>query len=237
MTCSMLRSTSTFSPTPLASHAASRAPSTAGWVDAQPARFCPFLQAASFSQATPLNVAAVARECAVERKVVEDWFGVLEDLLVAVRLPVFSRRARRALTTHPKLFYFDVGVYRAIRPRGPLDSEDEIDGAALETLLFQELRAHNDAHDLGYEMAHWRTRAGHEVDLVLYGKRGLHAFEVKRAARLREEDFRGLRAFREEYPPATTWLAYGGERAYEDNGVRVVPIGDLIGRLPEVVAG
>lgn len=196
------------------------------------AGFARFLEAASFSQAAPLNVSAVARECGVERKVVEDWFGVLEDLLVALRLPVFSRRARREVTTHPKFFYFDPGVYRALRPRGPLDSAEEIDGAALETVLLQEVRAHNDAADLGYELSHWRTRRGEEVDLVLYGERGLHAFEVKRTSRVRAEDLAGLRAFVEEFPPAQARLLYGGERAYQEGPIEVVPFGEGIGRLP-----
>ncbi len=199
------------------------------------AGFARFLEAASFSQAQLVNVAAVARECAVERKVVDDWFGVLEDLLVAVRLPVFSRRARRAITTHPKFFFFDAGVYRAIRPRGPLDLAEEIDGAALETLLLQEVRAHNDVANLGYELSHWRTRKGEEVDLVLYGERGLHAFEVKRSARVRDDDLAGLKAFREEYPPAQLWCLYGGERAYLDDGVQVLPFGAAIDRLPGIL--
>ena len=28
------------------------------------------------------------------------------------------------MTSHPKFFLFDAGVYRAIRPRGPLDSPE-----------------------------------------------------------------------------------------------------------------
>ena len=128
------------------------------------AGFARFLEAASFSQAAPLNMANVARECSVQRKVVEDWFSVLEDLLVAFRLPVFPRRGSRALVAHPKFFFFDTGVFRTLRPRGPLDAPDEIDGAALETLLLQEARAHKDAEDLGYSLSYWRTRAGEEVD-------------------------------------------------------------------------
>lgn len=200
--------------------------------------FARFLQSASFSQAAPLNVTAVARDCGVERKVVEDWFGVLEDLLLAVRLPVFTRRAKRALTTHPKFFYFDVGVFRALRPRGPLDSVDEIDGAALETLLLQEIRAHNDASDLGYELFHWRARGGAaEVDLVLYGPRGLFAFEVKRASRLRAADLKGLRSFQEDYPPAKAFVLYGGDRAYLDDGVQILPFATAFERLPALLAG
>ncbi len=199
--------------------------------------FARFLEAASFSQAAPLNVTSVARECAVERKVVEDWFGVLEDLLLAVRLPVFSRRAGRELTPHAKFFYFDAGVYRALRPRGPLDSEADIDGAALETVLFQEIRGYNDVMALGYDLSHWRTRNGEEVDLVAYGARGLQAFGVKRSSRVRSEDLRGLRAFGEDYPPAQRWLLYGGDRAYLEDGISILPFAEGIRRLPGILAG
>lgn len=198
--------------------------------------FARFLEAASFSQGMPLNVSAVARDCHVERKVVEDYFSILEDLLIAVRLPVFSRRAKRRVAAHPKFHFFDAGIYRALRPLGPLDSPEEVDGAALETLFFQELRAINDYRDLGYSLHYWRTAAHHEVDFVLYGERGLLAFEVKRASRLRLEDRRSLEAFIEEYPAARAWLVYTGTRAYHEGKIRVLPFEDSLDALPEILA-
>lgn len=57
-----------------------------------------------------------------------------EDLLLASRIPVYQRRAKRAVTAHPKFYYFDTGVFRSFRPRGPLDRPEEINGAALEGL-------------------------------------------------------------------------------------------------------
>ena len=50
-------------------------------------------------------------------------FYSFEDLLIAVRLPVFSRKAKRKLISQKKFYFFDAGVYRAIRPTGPLDSD------------------------------------------------------------------------------------------------------------------
>ena len=85
------------------------------------AAFARFLEAASFSQGSVLNMAAVARESAVNAKVAEDYFSILEDLLIAVRLPVFAKRAKRRVVAHPKFYFFDAGVFQAIRPRGPLD--------------------------------------------------------------------------------------------------------------------
>jgi predicted AAA+ superfamily ATPase len=200
------------------------------------AAFARFLESISFSQAQVLNVAAVARDCHVERKVVEDYVTILEDLLIGIRVPIFQRRAKRKLTAHPKFYFFDVGAYRAIRPRGPLDIPEEIDGPAIETLLLQELRAHIAYGGLGYDLHYWRTQAGLEVDFVLYGERGLHAFEVKRAARIRSGDYDGLRAFAEDYPVATCTLAYGGTKRFIEGAIEVVPIAELIAELPERLA-
>lgn len=188
------------------------------------AGFTRFLEAASFSQGAVLNIAAVARDCAVERKVVEQWFVALEDLLLATRLPVFRRRAKRDVTAHPRFFLFDPGVYRVLRPRGPLDSEAEIDGAAMETVVLNELRAINAYRQLGYQIHTWRTRNGEEVDFVLYGEHGLHAIEVKRNAVVRDSDLTALRLFGADYPMAKLWLVHGGRRREHRAGVELVPL-------------
>jgi predicted AAA+ superfamily ATPase len=195
--------------------------------------FSRFLEAASFSQAAPMNASAVARDCSVERKVVEGYFDILEDLLLSVRIPVFTRRAQRRLAGHPKFFFFDVGVFRALRPRGPLDSSDEIAGAAAETLVFQELRAINDALSLEYGLYTWRTREGLEVDFVLYGPAGLHAIEVKASSRLRGGEARGLEAFGADYPMAKLWLVHGGARRAQIGDVTALRFEDFLKGLPD----
>ena len=58
--------------------------------------FSRFLEIASFSHAQVRNVAEIARECVATRNTVESYLGILEDLLIAMRLPVFRRRAKRA---------------------------------------------------------------------------------------------------------------------------------------------
>jgi predicted AAA+ superfamily ATPase len=201
------------------------------------ASFTRFLEAASFSQGAALNMQAVAADSGINRKSVENHFDLLEDLLLAVRVPVFQRRAKRKVTSHPKFYFFDAGVFRAIRPRGALDSAEEIDGAAIETLLVQSLRAENANADLGYEMSFWRTAADVEVDVVMYGERGLHAFEVTRSAVFREADLRGLRLFCADYPEASGHLLYGGTRRYQYDRIQVVPFGEAIMTLGTLLAG
>jgi hypothetical protein len=86
---------------------------------------------------------------------------------------VFTRRAKRRMTSHPKFYYFDSGVFRALRPRGPLDAASEIDGS-LETVLLANLRAVNDAMELGYSIHAHGERY-----------RGLRALRGTRHARVR----------------------------------------------------
>jgi len=60
-----------------------------------------FIEGISFSQGQVLNVSNVDRECEVERKTVEGYLSVLEDLLLCFRLPVFRKRAGRVTVHHP----------------------------------------------------------------------------------------------------------------------------------------
>lgn len=196
------------------------------------AAFSRFLEAASFSQGSVLNLSEVARECAVERKVVENYFSILEDLLIAYRIPVFTRKAKRKLVRHLKFYFFDAGVFRTLRPKGPLDLPEETEGAAYETLLFQELNAVNASLDLGYRIFYWRTSNDVEVDLVLYGEKGLWAFEVKRTGKVTSSMLRGLRSFLEDYPSARACLVYGGERRMREGAIEILPLADLLKELP-----
>jgi uncharacterized protein len=197
--------------------------------------FSRFIETASFSQGDVLNQSQVARESAVERKTASGYFSILEDLLISFSLPVFSRRAKRRLVGHSKFYFFDTGVYRSIRPSGPLDSLQEIAGIALETLVHQELRAVNDYYRLGYSLYFWRTATGLEVDFILYGPRGLVAIEVKHSGRISTRDLSGLRAFGSDYPEARCILIYMGEREEVRDEIRVLPAKVAIVSLKQIL--
>lgn len=190
--------------------------------------FARFLEAVSLSHAAALNVSSVARDCAVRRKTVESYVGILEDLLLAFRLPVFTKRAKRALVAHPKFYLFDAGVFRSLRPAGPLDHPENIDGAALEGLVAQHLRAWIDYSESDASLSYWHTRGGSEVDFVVYGPDGFHAIEVKNTTVVRPADLRGLRAFGEDYPGAVRTLVYRGGASFVRAGVHVVPCASFL---------
>jgi len=199
------------------------------------AAFSRFLEVASFSQSEVLTMAEVARESNISVKVIQDYFVILEDLLLAVRLPVFSKKAKRRLIAHPKFLFFDSGVFNSIRPKGPLDHPELAPGASVETLFFQQVRALNDYHNLEYSIFYWRTQAKEEVDFVLYGPRGIHAFELKHADRVRGEDTTSLKLFLHDYPSAKCHLLYLGNEEYHEDGVSVIPLETALRRFVSIV--
>ncbi|MDA8164798.1 MAG: ATP-binding protein [Desulfobacteraceae bacterium] len=195
--------------------------------------FSRFLEVISFSHGSALNLAEVARESQVQRKTVENYLAVLEDLLLAFRVEVFSRRAKRHLISHPKFYYFDSGIFRSLRPTGPLDSPHEIDGAGLEGLIAQHLRAWIAYGNPNCGLYYWRTKSGVEVDFVLYGEDTFCGIEVKNSSRVHPKMLKSLQAFREDYPEARTILLYRGKERLLINNTLCLPCEEfLLGLVP-----
>lgn len=193
--------------------------------------FSRFLEAISLSHGSLLSIAEVARQCEVGRKTVEAYVEILEDLLLGFRVQPFTKRARRQLVAHPKFFYVDAGVFRSVRPRGPLDAPEEIGGAALEGLVAQHLRAWIAYGGGDHQLCFWRTKAGLEVDFVVYGPDTLAAVEVKSARSVHPKDTRPLAAFLEDYPKARACLLYGGRERLKIDGILCLPCEEFLRHL------
>jgi predicted AAA+ superfamily ATPase len=140
------------------------------------------------------------------------------------------------MISHSKFYYFDVGVYRTLRPMGPFDSPEEAEGPALENLVFQELLAINSYFDLQYEFYFWRTVDQLEIDFVLYGPKGLIGIEVKRSKKIQTDDLKGLKAFQEDYPMAKLYLFYGGNQRLYFDDIEAIPVSEALQTLPQLLA-
>ena len=149
---------------------------------------------------------------------------------------MFRNKAKRRLASHPKFYFFDAGVYRVVRPTGPLNQPEEVDGIALETLVIQHLRAWCDHTQESHGLYYWRTADQVEVDAVVYGHSGLWAFEVKNSETVRNSDARGLRSFSRDYPMAICAVIYRGQHRLVKDGILWIPaehfLRDLVPGVP-----
>lgn len=197
--------------------------------------FARFLEVASFSQGSTINASAIAREVGIDRQVIQNYFSILHDLLLAHRLPAFTKRAKRKLITSEKFYYFDVGIYQYLRPKGLLDTPSEIAGAGLETLFYQSVLALIAYKKLNYQVYYWRTENGVEVDFVLYGEETLLAFEIKHSQTIHSKMLTGLKHFKQDYPMAKCYLLYLGEKTlYLADDIVAMPLTQALVSLEDL---
>ena len=205
-------------------------------------RFSRFLRAISASHTFRLNIARVARDCAAERKVVSSYVGILEDLLLAFRLPVFrgrpqsrdsepAGRPKRATVARDKLFLFDTGLFRALLPRGGTADPAEVEQQALAGLVAQQIRAWAAYSPGDAKVGYWRTRAGTEIDIVVHGSVGTVGFKVTNSDGVGARELSALRAFRRDYPDAKAAILYRGRKHTEDDGTACLPVADFLRAL------
>ena len=190
--------------------------------------FARFLEAMSFSHASVINASNIARECQIARKTVDSYLSILEDLLLSFQLSVFRRKAKRNLSTHPKFYFFDSGVYYSIRPKNLFDVESEKEGAALEGLVAQHLKGWVEAQSESHQLHFWQTSSKVEVDFIVSGPACFCAIEVKNGMTIHPSDFRGLETFAEDYPDAEKILLYRGKHRYKERGVLCCPVDEFL---------
>ena len=141
--------------------------------------------------------------------------GILEDTLVASRLPAFEGRLRVRERRHPKLYWVDPGLVRAAkRQLGPVRAEEK--GGLLEGWALTVLRAHNDAAPLFDDIWYWAPAQSQatEVDFLLRRDREYLAIEVKHCARISGRDLTGLRAIADLDRLVRRVLVYTGPRRF-----------------------
>lgn len=161
--------------------------------------FARFLPIAALCHGQLVNAAGIARDAGVARTTVLEYLSVLEDTLLAYRLPAFEGKLRVRERRHPKLFWIDPGIARAVtKSRGAPSPEER--GRLFEGFVYMLLRLYIDLGRLPVdEVSYWAPAdaAQTEVDFVLSTGKAHVALEVKTATRVHEPHFAGLRAVAE----------------------------------------
>jgi predicted AAA+ superfamily ATPase len=188
--------------------------------------FIRFLPIAGLSHGHLLNISNIARDAGVKRTTVNGYIEILEDSLLTFRLPAFSSKLRIKEKKHPKLYWIDPGLVRAVNNKfGELYPEEK--GALFEGWLAILLKTYKDYHKLFDEFYYWTpaTAIKTEVDFIL--KKGIAyiAIEAKFATRLNKDYLKGLIAIKELDGIKKRILVYTGDRTMKTNdGIDVWPL-------------
>ncbi len=177
--------------------------------------FARFLPVAALYHGQVVNISGIARDCGVARTTVQGYMDILEDTWLAFRLPAFQPRLRARERRHPKLYWVDTGLVRAVKKlHGPIAPEER--GALLEGWVLHLLRAHGEQGGLFDELHYWAPHPANrtEVDFLLRRDSELTAIEVKSQPRYHTGMLPGLRALAELSGVARRVLVYSGKRSF-----------------------
>jgi predicted AAA+ superfamily ATPase len=192
--------------------------------------FVRFLPVAALLHGQVVNVSGIGRDAGVSRTTINGYLDILEDTLLAVRLPAYEARLRVRERRHPKLYWVDPGIVRAAKGHfGPVAPEER--GALFEGWVFGILRAHNEARRLYDDIAYWApTQARQtEVDFLLRRGRRFAAIEVKSQSRYSARLTVGLEAVAGLRGLERRILVYRGSMALTtEDGIEVWPVGTLL---------
>ena len=178
-------------------------------------------------------MSAIARDAAVGRATVQNYFQILEDTLVGYWVTPWKLKRATRQVAHPKFYLFDCGVARALSGRLPFPPTHEEEGPLLETFLYGELRAYLAYTKLRYPLHYWRSHDRVEVDLLCETRDGFTAVEMKASERWERRYNRGLERIRADLGKhrVRCYGVYRGPRRQRWGDVQILPVIDFLRRL------
>lgn len=188
--------------------------------------FTRFLPIAALFHGQTLNVQSLARDAGVARTTVSGYLDILEDTLLTFRLPPFEAKLRVRERKHPKLYWVDPGIVRAVKRQfGPVSAEER--GALLEGWVAVLLHIYGEYRNLCEECFYWSPTESHatEVDFLLRRGRQYLALEVKATKNIASSHLGGLRAIADLQGLARRVLVYSGARRLRsEEGIDIYPV-------------
>lgn len=202
--------------------------------------FVRFLAVAGQLNGQIVNAQNIAREAAVSRSTVDTYFAVLSDTLVGHVLPAWRPGLKVREAAQPKFYWFDPGVARAAAGLLRDPSDRAWQGAALETLIYHELRVYNEISRKQRRISYYRTPAGVEVDFIIETAARrvgslpqVAAIEVKRAERWDRAWEKPLRSLSQSSGVKVERMIgiYCGSKSYRFDELQVWPVEEFVKEL------
>ena len=192
--------------------------------------FTRFLEVAALCDTEMVNYTKIASDCGVSSKTIKEYFTILEETLVGMFIPAYTKVIKRKVQLAPKFYYFDVGITNYLLHREKLQHGTAEYGHAFEHLIIQELAAYLDYSESNKKLSFWHTlNNAYEVDAVI-GDAEL-AIEIKSSERIVSSHLKGLKAFKEEHPQCKLVVVSLEETPRLFNDVEVWPAKEFLSRL------
>lgn len=188
--------------------------------------FVRFLDLAASENGSIINYSNIASDIYVDYKTVQEYYKVLEDTLIGFNLYGYAKSSRKQLSKHPKFYFFDTGVRRALAKKldAPLIAKTREFGEAFEHFFIAEAMRLASYSRKDYQFTYYRTKSGAEVDLIIetYDDR-CYAVEIKASDNVDINKLTGLKSFKDLRGDAVLLCASLTKSKYAEADILVCP--------------
>lgn len=203
--------------------------------------FSRFLDIASLTAGTQINISGLARDAGIGRDTVQGYYSIFEDTLLGSYLKAYKPRAKVKEVTKPKFYWFDPGVLNAAAGAFDQPMPRDWQGVLLEHWIHHELKAYLDYNAVKGSLGFWRTPSGTEVDFIWWYGETAVGIEVKSSTTIRKQHLKGLKTLAESMAIEASYLVYLGSEELLIEGIQIIPVmqflrklhqGAIIGQMP-----
>jgi len=159
--------------------------------------FLMFLKLAAVESGQTVNYSKLASAIGISVNTVKNYYQVLEDTLVGLRIPAFGR-SRKKIISAPRFIICDLGMRNALAELPMNNSLVQLDaGHLFEQFVMIELFYRCQYHGRAFKLSTWRTTTGAEVDAVVETPDEVIPVEIKWTDSPQIKDIRHLEKFLE----------------------------------------
>ncbi len=192
------------------------------WVKNLPP-FRRFLGIAGQMNGKILNYSSIAKDIGVDPNTVQSYFEILEDTLIGIRLPGYSRSLRKQQRQAPKFFLFDLGIKRALDRTldVPLKPQTSAYGEAFEHFVIIEIMRLASYARKDFRYSYLLTKDGVEIDLIIDrpGK-PIVLLEIKSKNQIDIQDVRHLMHFKNDFKNSLRMIVSNDEIEKDFDGIK-----------------
>jgi len=160
-----------------------------------------------------INLTNLANDTGVDHKTIQSWLGVLQASYIVYTLPPFYKNFNKRLTKTAKLYFYDTGLacyLLGIKNASEL-SNHGYRGPLFENFVISELLKNRYNKGQRSNLFYWRDSSGNEIDVLVDNGAKQVPMEIKSAATLNLDFFKGLNYWEKLTGQTGGQLIYTGE--------------------------
>ncbi|MDD2598643.1 MAG: ATP-binding protein [Kiritimatiellae bacterium] len=202
-------------------------------------RFSLFLRLCATRTGQLLNMQSIGNDSGITHNTVKSWLSVLQASGVIKLLQPWYGNIGKRLVKSPKLYFLDTGL--ACYLLGILNADHlrshPLRGNLFETFIVAEAYKQLAHAGLSNQLWFYRDSNSNEVDLLVETGEGFSAYEIKSAATISTDFFKGLKVLQKEiFNLERSSIIYDGTKTQCRNQVNIMPWRSVVGEFDATVS-